>query len=401
MLTITIGGQSGNFQLNVMLPVIAYNLLQSLELLGIASRNLADHALAGFIVNTERLGAALDRNPILVTALNPVIGYEKGAAIAKKAYAEGRPILEVAVGNDRLERGRAAPAARSVGADDRRDQRSRILRLMMDSLYSKTHIRESLEPQPSGPDEDMLWLAGASPEVRERMRASLQRAMRARGGARAAGGARLGYDGAAHAARRDAQGSRRSDQLSRRPHRAGGSRCLARGAARGARGDRSVESFVEFAGYLPDHWVGTGFRVTPAVGFVSPLYELRIATAEVHDVFEVPLEFILDAANHKSRLRQMGGVTLEVYDIPYGERNIWGATAGMLLTLRRLLQARADTSAMTARGMPELLAIMERLRAPDGCPWDRQQTFASIAPYTIEEAYEVADAIERGDISRI
>jgi len=64
----------------------------------------------------------------------------------------------------------------------------------------------------------------------------------------------------------------------------------------------------------------------------------------VHEVFEVPLEFILDAANHKSRLRQMGGVTLEVYDIPYGDRLIWGATAGMLLTLRRLLYARADKS---------------------------------------------------------
>jgi fumarate hydratase, class II len=76
--------------------VIAYNVVQSLELLAIASRNLADHALAGFTVNEERLGAALARNPILVTALNPVIGYEKGAAIAKRAYAEGRPILEVA-----------------------------------------------------------------------------------------------------------------------------------------------------------------------------------------------------------------------------------------------------------------------------------------------------------------
>jgi fumarate hydratase, class II len=95
-MTITIAGQSGNFQLNVMLPVIAYNLLQSIELLSIASRNLAEHAIAGLTVNTLRLGAALDRNPILVTALNPVIGYEKGAAIAKKAYAEGRPILEVA-----------------------------------------------------------------------------------------------------------------------------------------------------------------------------------------------------------------------------------------------------------------------------------------------------------------
>jgi fumarate hydratase, class II len=94
--TITVAGQSGNFQLNVMLPVIAYNLVQSLELLGIASRNLAEHAIAGFKVNADRLREALDRNPILVTALNPIIGYEKGAAIAKKAYAEGRPILDVA-----------------------------------------------------------------------------------------------------------------------------------------------------------------------------------------------------------------------------------------------------------------------------------------------------------------
>jgi 8-oxo-dGTP pyrophosphatase MutT (NUDIX family) len=95
--------------------------------------------------------------------------------------------------------------------------------------------------------------------------------------------------------------------------------------------------FVEFAGYLPDHWVVTGFRVTPAVGFVNPAFELKIATAEVHDVFEVPLEFILDAANHKPRQFKMGQVTVEVFDIPYGSRNIWGATAGMLLTLRRLL----------------------------------------------------------------
>jgi fumarate hydratase, class II len=94
--TITVAAASGNFQLNVMLPVIAYNLLQSIELLGIGSRNLADHALAGFTVNHARLDDALARNPILVTALNPVIGYEKGALIAKKAYAEGRPILDVA-----------------------------------------------------------------------------------------------------------------------------------------------------------------------------------------------------------------------------------------------------------------------------------------------------------------
>ena len=94
--TITIAGQSGNFQLNVMLPVIAHNLLQSIHLLASVARALADSAIAGFTVNTARLAEAVDRNPILVTALNPVIGYEKGAAIAKKAYAEGKAVLEIA-----------------------------------------------------------------------------------------------------------------------------------------------------------------------------------------------------------------------------------------------------------------------------------------------------------------
>ncbi len=100
--TITIGGQAGNFQLNVMLPVIAYNLLQSIEILASVARLLADKAIAGFTVNEANLREALDKNPILVTALNPVIGYEKGAAIAKQAYKEGRPILEVAKENTDL-----------------------------------------------------------------------------------------------------------------------------------------------------------------------------------------------------------------------------------------------------------------------------------------------------------
>ncbi len=95
--TVALAGQSGNFQLNVMLPVIAHNLLQSTELLANASRLLADRAVAGFTVNEARLREALDRNPILVTALNPIIGYEQGAAIAKKAYAEGRAVIDVAL----------------------------------------------------------------------------------------------------------------------------------------------------------------------------------------------------------------------------------------------------------------------------------------------------------------
>ncbi|MDA0707179.1 MAG: class II fumarate hydratase [Proteobacteria bacterium] len=94
--TIAIAGQSGNFQLNVMLPVVAYNLLQSIELLSNASTCLAEKAIAGFTVNVDNINRALDRNPILVTALNPVIGYELGAAIAKKAYAEGRAVKDVA-----------------------------------------------------------------------------------------------------------------------------------------------------------------------------------------------------------------------------------------------------------------------------------------------------------------
>ena len=100
--TITIAGQAGNFQLNVMLPVIAYNLLQSIELLANVSRLLADSAIAGFSVNEAQIKGALARNPILITALNSVIGYEKGAAIAKQAYKEGRPVLEVAKENTKL-----------------------------------------------------------------------------------------------------------------------------------------------------------------------------------------------------------------------------------------------------------------------------------------------------------
>ena len=94
--TIAIAGQAGNFQLNVMLPVVAYNLLQSIEILANGSVALADDAIAGFTVNEANLQNALSRNPILVTAMNAVIGYDKGAAIAKKAYAEGRSVHDVA-----------------------------------------------------------------------------------------------------------------------------------------------------------------------------------------------------------------------------------------------------------------------------------------------------------------
>jgi fumarate hydratase class II len=100
--TIAVAGQSGNFQLNVMLPVIAYNLIQSLELLTNSCYLLADKAIKGFTVNEAQIERALDRNPILVTALNAVIGYEKGTQIAKQAYKEGRSVKDVTRENTTL-----------------------------------------------------------------------------------------------------------------------------------------------------------------------------------------------------------------------------------------------------------------------------------------------------------
>jgi fumarate hydratase class II len=102
---ITIAGQSGNFELNVMLPLVARNLVESLELLARVSQLLADKAIAGFKVRGDRLRDALSRNPILVTALNPLIGYARAAEIAKQAYREGRPVIDVA--DEQTDLGRA------------------------------------------------------------------------------------------------------------------------------------------------------------------------------------------------------------------------------------------------------------------------------------------------------
>jgi fumarate hydratase class II len=95
-LTVTLAGQSGNFQLNVMLPVIALSLLESLALIARSARSLATQAIDGFTINESSIRASVARNPVLATALNPVIGYERAAEIAKRAYREGRSIRTVA-----------------------------------------------------------------------------------------------------------------------------------------------------------------------------------------------------------------------------------------------------------------------------------------------------------------
>ncbi|MEK9767225.1 MAG: lyase family protein, partial [Thalassolituus sp.] len=94
--TITVAGQSGNFELNVMLPLFASRLLDSIGLMQRSAQTLADDAILGFTVREASVSEPLAKNPVLVTALNPVIGYLKAAEIAKTAYREGRPILDVA-----------------------------------------------------------------------------------------------------------------------------------------------------------------------------------------------------------------------------------------------------------------------------------------------------------------
>jgi 8-oxo-dGTP pyrophosphatase MutT (NUDIX family) len=215
----------------------------------------------------------------------------------------------------------------------------------MDLLYSKQNIRDALDSSPSTPEEDMQWLAAAPPDVAARVRATLP--TRRTPAAvliplveRETGMTVLLTERATtlkdHAGQISFPGGRIEPEDADAWH----------AALRESFEEIGLRSeLIEFGGYLPDHIVISGFRVTPVVGFVKPQFELKIATAEVHDVFEVPLEYILDPANHKFRQRKIGELTIDIHDIPYGDRNIWGATAGMLMTLRRLLQTRTVRAA--------------------------------------------------------
>ncbi len=109
-------------------------------------------------------------------------------------------------------------------------------------------------------------------------------------------------------------------------------------ALREAREEIGLDArFVSVIGYLPDHVVITGFRITPVVAFVQPGFELALASQEVEDTFEVPLGYLFDPANHRLQRRaDLAGEQVEFREIPFGARTIWGATAGMLHTLYRL-----------------------------------------------------------------
>lgn len=119
-------------------------------------------------------------------------------------------------------------------------------------------------------------------------------------------------------------------------------------ALREAREEVGLEPrFVSVIGFLPDHVVISGFRVTPVVARVAPGFELHIERQEVDEVFEAPLAYVFDPRNHRPRRHRFRGTSVEIDlpDIPYGEHNIWGATAGMLVTLQRVCCAELGDAA--------------------------------------------------------
>ena len=98
--------------------------------------------------------------------------------------------------------------------------------------------------------------------------------------------------------------------------------------------------FVSVVGFLADHILLSGFRVTPVVAFVRPGFELLLDSQEVSDTFEVPLSYVFEPGNQRSQRRRLGAAgEVRVWDIQYQGRNIWGATAGMLLNLYKLCAA--------------------------------------------------------------
>ncbi len=212
-----------------------------------------------------------------------------------------------------------------------------------DSL-TKSDICAALQPTPVLRGDEWFWLTGASPELRLRVQAAMP--------ARMVSAAVL-----VPLVEREEGFSvlltERSFALKDHPGQISfpggriepGDASPWEAALREAQEEIGLQrDWISFAGYLPDHPILTGFRVTPVVGFVVPHHRLALDAGEVHDAFEVPLRYLFDEANHRPRERMLGGVSLRTTEIPFLNHTIWGATAGMILTLRRLVQERRPTT---------------------------------------------------------
>jgi len=207
----------------------------------------------------------------------------------------------------------------------------------MDFPFTRADIRAALRPAASAPGDDLDWIRNATPEIVAHLRARMPErrvpaAVLVPLIERTSGWTVLLTQRSAalrdHAGQISFPGGR-IDPLD-----------VDAWAAALREADEEIglsADKIEFAGFLPDHLVATGFCITPVVGFVNPAHDLRLAEAEVHDAFEVPLEFLFDARNHRSVLRRLGGLEVETTDIPFESRTIWGATAAMLMSLRRLV----------------------------------------------------------------
>ena len=317
--TITVAGQSGNFQLNVMLPLIGYNLLRVHPAAGQRGARAGRQGHRRASRSTRRgLQEALERNPILVTALNPVIGYEKGAAIAKKAYAEGKPILEVAAQNTDLSRGAAAGAARSGRAHARRHQgrkpaeeadgrRGRTLAGDRRCLAAPAAAPGRFAPLSSPGHCASSARSLPSPPIRA-SRAMLPTAPRA---AAVLVGLIEPDDGeqgilltvrAAHLRQHAGQIAFPGGAIDA-GRRGSGGRGIARGAAKKW---ASIRLRAEVIGYLPDQFVLTGFRITPVVARLPRGFHAAVWTgAEVQASFILPFAVLLDPATERPGRRRV------------------------------------------------------------------------------------------------
>ena len=408
--TITIAGQSGNFQLNVMLPVIA--LQPAAEHRSARERVRArspTRAIAGFTVNEARLDEALERNPILVTALNPVHRLREGRGDREAGVRRGPADPRVVAEQTQMAAGRAGAAARPARADARRRQGRRRRRLTVAIAAANRHeLRRLIEggSRTRGRRPIRCWRvpAGFSADVD----AAVRQYFPARPGRPAAvlrAARRSSEDGlTVLLTQRATQLKNHAGQISFPGGRieASDEGPLRRRAARDAR-RRSASSrqHVTFVGYLDRSSCCSGFWVTPVVGFVQPGFALALDRSEVERRSRCRCCTSSTRPITRRASARSATTKVHVYDIPYGEHHIWGATAGMLISLYRMLNSMTVTLTMSLDHASAARSWRGCAIRSGGCPWDLEQTFATIAPYTIEEAYEVADAIERDDCAAL